>query len=43
MLDYDNSVMCRLIEERIHKDVDRTPRQIYYIVTTTTKHLNRLL
>ena len=65
MLDYDNSVMCRLIEERIHndlhrrvlklrlidgwtyeriaEDVDRTPRQIYYIVTTTTKHLNRLL
>ena len=65
MKDYDNSVMVRLIDERIHndlhrrvlklrlidgwtyeriaEDVDRTPRQINYIISNTTKHLNSLL
>lgn len=65
MIDYDNSAMLRLIEERVHNDlyrrvlklrlidgwtyeriaeeVDRTPRQVYYIVASMTKHLNCLL
>jgi len=65
MIDYDNSVMSRLIEERVHndlyrrvlklrlidgwtyeriaEDVDRTPRQVYYIVTTMAKHLHSLI
>ena len=65
MIDYDNSAMLRLIEERVHNElhrrvlklrlidgwtyeriaeaVDRTPRQIYYIVTSTVKHLYLLL
>ncbi len=65
MIDYDNSAMLRLIEERVHndlyrrvlklrlidgwtyeriaEDVDRTPRQGYYIVASMTKHLHCLL
>jgi len=63
--DYDNSVMLRLIDERVHNElyrrvlklrlidgwtyeriaenVDRSPRQINYIVANTTKHLDSLL
>ena len=29
--------------ERIAEDVDRTPRQINYIVANTTKHLDAML
>lgn len=44
---YRRVLKLRLIDgwtyERIAEDVDRTPRQVFYIVATTTKHLNTLL